>query len=479
MTALNNQVGATTFAQAVARLPVCRPTTPSVDCTNLILNPPPTTTPGPGPTPGTQDTTVTNNDVLRFLSRLMEPLTAPEEELVTGLMPVATRESVQNSIQSFVFNPSPADVPSFHDFNNLQIAFEYVWQEAIDQGILDLAQNAYETIVSLGGNPDDPGYIKDPPFRVLVQEGNLVLKANAAPEVIVRDHRGEPPGTRLAPPAAGGTATWTEAAGGCAATASGPAIRDHRAGVVNPMTVADPVDRLPALIEALNKKLLENYNFTIYAANQQERSINFGILNTFRQIWTPLSYQAGPLVKSIPMAPKQTQKIVITRKTTKKRSQKEVENNLRILKDETSQTNRAEQEITNKADFKTSYSTNNETGADVDMAKSTMTTKFSLDAAKSSSDVKKSYHEAVFKSAQEFKQEKTTEITTEETQEFESVETTEITNPNDEIAVTFLFYELQRRYRIYERLYRVQPVVLVAQEFPQPGEIDTVLAHPA
>ena len=38
--------------------------------------------------------------------------------------------------------------------------------------------------------------------------------------------------------------------------------------------------------------------------------------------------------------------------------------------------------------------------------------------------------------------------------------------------MTFLFYELQRSYRIFERLYRVQPVVLVAQEFPQPGDID-------
>ena len=48
--------------------------------------------------------------------------------------------------------------------------------------------------------------------------------------------------------------------------------------------------------------------------------------------------------KSIPLAPKQTQKLTITRKTVKKRSQKEVENNLRVLKDETSETNRAEQE---------------------------------------------------------------------------------------------------------------------------------------
>ncbi len=75
-------------------------------------------------------------------------------------------------------------MPAFHDFNNLQIAFDYVWQEAIDQGILDLAQNAYETIVGLGGNPDHPDYLTGPPVRGLAAEGNLVLKANATPTVV-------------------------------------------------------------------------------------------------------------------------------------------------------------------------------------------------------------------------------------------------------------------------------------------------------
>ena len=97
--------------------------------------------------------------------------------------------------------------------------------------------------------------------------------------------------------------------------------------------------------------------------------------------------------------------------------------------------------------------------------------KFNQDAQKNSDDTKKSFRQAVFKANQEFTHEKVTEITTDETQTYESVETTEISNPNDEIAVTYLFYELQRRYRLYERLYRVQPVVLVAQEFPQPEDI--------
>jgi hypothetical protein len=469
-TAVAAAVGPTarmTYVQAVDRLPLCQATTPNVDCADSLLNPvsAPAT---PPPAPDNGDISITSNDTPRYLGRLMEPLTAPEEQLVVGLMPVATRDSVQESVQSFMFDPSPADVPAFHDFNNLQIAFNYIWQEAIDQGALDLAQGTYETILGLGGNPDYADYQGVHPSRALAAEAQVVLDAHAAPTVIVRDHRGEPPGTRLAPPGLSGDGA--SAADPCAGTYDAN-VRDHRNGAMDPMIIADPTLRLPALLEALNKRLLENYNFTIYSANEKERSVNFGILNTFRQFWTPLSYQAGPLVKSIPLAPKQTQKLVITRKTIKKRTEKELENNLRVLKQDTSETNRAEQQIASKAANSSNVSVTNETKVGV-VDTDTLTTGFKQDASKNSEDSKKSYHEAVFKAAQEFKQEKTTEINTEETHESESVETTEITNPNDEIAVTFLFYELQRRYRIYERLYRVQPVVLVAQEFPQPGDID-------
>jgi hypothetical protein len=458
----------TTYVQAFDRLPLCRSATPDLKCAGSVLNPPPAEAPTSPPPQDTGDSPISMDDIPRFLGRLVEPMTAPEEDLVVGLMPVATRDAVQSNIKSLTFDPSPADVAAFHDFSSLQIAFDYVWQEAIDQGVLDLAQSAYETIVGLGGDPNHPDYHTIHPVGALSAEGKLVLNAHAVPTVVVRDHRGEPPGTRLPPPPPppGGSG------GGDCVYAANAVVRDHRTVRGNPTTIEDPTVRLPAVLQELEKKLTEGYSFTVYAANDKERSVNFGILNTYRQIWTPLAYQAGPLVKSIPLAPKQTQKLTITRKTVKKRMQKEVENNLRILKDETSQTNRAEQEIVNKASNTMSASTTNQVTGSYEVAGNTSTTGFKQDAAKSSDDNKKSFHEAVFKSAQEFKNEKTTEITTEETQEVESVETTEITNPNDEIACTFLFYELQRRYRIFERLFRVRPVVLVAQEFPQPGDID-------
>jgi hypothetical protein len=64
------------------------------------------------------------------------------------------------------------------------------------------------------------------------------------------------------------------------------------------------------------------------------------------------------------------------------------------------------------------------------------------------------------------------ELNTEETFQEEFTQSGEIMNPNDELPVTFLFYELQRRFKISEHIHRILPVILVAQEVPAPHEID-------
>jgi uncharacterized coiled-coil protein SlyX len=59
-----------------------------------------------------------------------------------------------------------------------------------------------------------------------------------------------------------------------------------------------------------------------------------------------------------------------------------------------------------------------------------------------------------------------------ESTETESTTFHEIQTPNDELAVTYLFYELQRQYLISERLHRLTPVILVANAVPAPHQID-------
>ena len=94
------------------------------------------------------------------------------------------------------------------------------------------------------------------------------------------------------------------------------------------------------------------------------------------------------------------------------------------------------------------------------------------DQAVESAQTKRDFHEAVVKSAQEYRNEHRMEISTEETTEDETSSYREIRNPNDELTVTYLFYELQRRYLVDESLYKAKPVILVANDVPAPHDVD-------
>lgn len=457
--------------------------------------PPPSDT---GHVPGANVEAITKENINFYLARLMETMTSPEEpsedssgnlpadKSVFGLTRRADKDEIYRQIKDFSLKTSPADVPAFHDFHSLQIAFEHVWQEAIDEGIINLAQNAYDLIVENGG---DPRVMRESesPLKTLFAEGRLVQTAfnqNALTDsrntfarrkieddtaTVDNDDDGVTTSNN-SHPTTGGSDTNNHSTDNSS---------NHGSGQTNA-----PRERIPALLAALSQRLNEAYNFTIYAANEKERSVNFGIIVTYRQEWTPQAYQAGELVKTLTLAPKQTQKITVTKKSHKKRFRKEVENNLRSRRDESNQTTRAEQEIVRRAATKTNFSmTAQETISasipEVGEASASATQSWSREASQNSDDVKKAFHEAVFKSAQEYKNETTTEVTSEETEDYETTETTEISNPNDEIAVTFLFYELQRRYRVTEAIHQLRPVVFVAQEMPAPHEIDEdwILTH--
>jgi hypothetical protein len=250
--------------------------------------------------------------------------------------------------------------------------------------------------------------------------------------------------------------------------------------VENDKDVKSDLDRFKKaaeLAESLNNKLKQRYSFTYFAADSLERSVNFGVLLTYRQKWDPVGYQAGELVRTIPLAPKEVRKYSKRTLVKKSRSQKEIEDNLRITKSDTSDTNRAESEIINKASNKSSFSLNSTSTFDIPLGEkvkigNSVNTNMSNEAARDSSQVKKDFRESVIKAAQEYKNERRVEITTDASTESDVTESGEICNCNDELTVTYLFYELQRQFRVNERLHRMRPVVLVAQEMPAPHEID-------
>jgi hypothetical protein len=227
--------------------------------------------------------------------------------------------------------------------------------------------------------------------------------------------------------------------------------------------------RLQQLLGSLDSIMRERYAFDVFAKD----SINFGLMITYRQTWEPKNYQVGDLVSTIPLAPKEVRRYTTKVVTKKSRARKELEDNLQTRRSERNDTSRAESEIVDKAsqtsNFKltASESIGNDQAYDI---KSTQ--EAGGDQTKASQTTKREFRESVVKAAQEYRQQHKVELETASSTETEETTFNEIQNPNDELTVTYLFYELQRTYLLSERIQKITPVILVANDVPAPHDID-------
>lgn len=459
------------------------------------------------------------NDIPRYIARLMDQLNSPEEPVVFGELTAGKRadqNDIQRRIEALSFRRGPADVPAFYDFHNLQIAFDHVWQEAIDEGILDLAENIHHEIVELGGSPppatslrDFVAYTKifikavsnDPPpadvvqiFNITRAEWNVLDKTHklelhrlAAKFLLLTDDSKKVLNTNKAPhyytpvsaPGVGtdefrrsAFLTWRQWGERIIRYAKSELEARKEAEVEKEISDLQNYSKLHRILNELEQRITEAYPFTIFAANHQERSVNFGLLITYRQEWEPIAYQAGKLVKTITLTPNEERKF--SKKTVVKRSQarKEAENHTFSRKEDASITSRAEAEIVRNAQTNTNFKLTTEGNINLGVEGTKLTSAFGEDAGKTSNEVKKEFHEAVLKSSQTYQDEFKVDLSFEETFEQEFVESGKIYNLNQELCVTYLFYQLQRRYKVSEHMHQLLPVVLVAQEVPAPHEID-------
>jgi hypothetical protein len=247
-------------------------------------------------------------------------------------------------------------------------------------------------------------------------------------------------------------------------TPSGPAVKDVK--------LQDLINQITALEDILKEK----YRFDVFSP----ASINFGLVLNYRQRWEPQSYQVGNLISSIPLAPQETRRYTTKTVVKRSRSAKEINDSLRSGKDDASTTSRTDAEIVDRAKNQTNFQTNASGSYGNDnLYKISAALQQNRDQAVESAQTKHEFHEAVVKASQEYRNEHRTEIATEESREDESTSYQEIRNPNDELTVTYLFYELQRRFLVDEALHKVTPVILVANEVPGPEQIDQgwILRH--
>ncbi|MFG2276849.1 hypothetical protein ACGFNY_44715 [Streptomyces chartreusis] len=233
--------------------------------------------------------------------------------------------------------------------------------------------------------------------------------------------------------------------------------------------------RLSRLLTQLEKRLAERYAFHVFAKD----SVNFGVLVTYRQTWVPQNYQVGDLVSTIPLAPKEIRRYTTKKVTKKTRAQKELEDNLHTRKTESADTSRTEREIIEGAQQKTNFNLTAKESLGGEGVTIESTQAMGGEEGTSSRDTKRKFRENVRKSAQEFRQQHRLEVETSDIEETESTGFHELQNPNDELTVTYLLYELQRTYRLSERIHKVTPVIMVANDVPAPHEIDDawLVAH--
>ena len=350
-----------------------------------------------------------------LVRRQLNCATCPEEPLSYSLLVDQDykNQDLTNTISGLELRGGPTDVTSYHDFQMVNVAFESIWTEVVDDEIEGLGRELFEEIVRL--DEDDLG---DRLLTSLMREG---LSPDSLTQLMRRY------GTQ----------------------SSGSA-------------------RLRHLFRQLEAKLAEPYRFDVFAPD----SINYGLVYTFRQQWEPGPYQVGKLVKTIPLAPKEEKSY--TTKTSRKeiRALKEIEERENKGSQESQTTARAESEIIKRATHKNSFSTSASGGLDFEMFNMEFGMEAGTESEKFSSATKKSFRESVSKAAQEYKNKTKVEVQTTTEESFESTVKGKLVNPNEEISVTYLFYELQRQYEISERLHRINPVVMVAFDVPKPHEID-------
>jgi hypothetical protein len=463
--------------------------------------------PPPSPDPAVpiaDDEPMTSEDIAPFVHRVLTELRL---KLTTTGAPRVRSDAttVDASVDKFSLKKGPAELPSLFDFQVLQVAFGHLWQQLVDEAPAELAAEATSLAQERGYRLDfsralasrgllttfhglSKAYSTPPQavvasFDISYEEWNAldpalqnkledicdaIEKANAG---LIFDPDGSVTSTILGrvttPPGFHRVSPYM-------AEQFLQKLREQGELIIDYIRCNNGRS-LHKILADLDAALKSNYLFTIFGADPSARAVNFGLLNTYRQKWEPTAYQVGDLVKSIPLAPKEEKKYALKTTFNRKRSEKEARKNNSSIHQEQNTTSRAEQEIVSKAQTKTDF----KLSAEANYSKWKVASSLGFDSAKESQQSKKDFREAVLKATQEFKEERSVEIDTEETYSSESTESGTISNPNDELAVTYLFYELQKRFKVSEQLYRIMPTVLIAQDVPAPHEITEawIIAH--
>lgn len=390
--------------------------------------------------------------------------------------------TIKDRINKLEMSSGPTNVTAFRDFHSLQIAFPDVWTAAFDSALEEDVLALYETVNEINEDYgvvfpriDDVADITEFEDYIASLTGDLADEGDG--------YRPIPDNVAAAFPALK-LEQWNRlSAAGQDRLMRGVRQIDSEDfmsaeekrwqrdrllhDVMHNPGYQTSISRLKRLFSDIGEKLSTPYSFRYY----KEGSVNYALLLNYRQEWTPANYQVGRLVSTLPLAPGQSIELKLTQKTKLTRAEKEVRKALTEASYERSSSTRSELDVLAKLSTTSNFQMSAQGTFSFGVGSIQSASQFSHNQQAESSRQHKQIAEATRKASEKVRQEREVSIERKDESEVSSETTQKISNPNNEVTVTYLMYELERRYRVSQRLHEVTPVIMVALDMPSPHEL--------
>jgi hypothetical protein len=229
------------------------------------------------------------------------------------------------------------------------------------------------------------------------------------------------------------------------------------------------LNRIYPALQIGDLKYLEGngYDFRPYSSN----SIAFGIKLNYKQNWSPMGIQSGETVKTIPLGPKQVEKISTkTTSSVKRVTNKETFTSIESDSESTN-SSKLSNEIVNQSDSKLSASLETKVTIPIDVIPLGIDSKVGTELSSSTKETKSQLNENMEKTSQKMKNDVKISISNEFQSATEYDRSSEISNPNDDIAITYVYSKLQQQFELFTSLNEVSNVVFVPEKLPSVQDI--------
>lgn len=216
------------------------------------------------------------------------------------------------------------------------------------------------------------------------------------------------------------------------------------------------------------KKKIKPYTFEPFLPN----SWNLGMRVIYRQEWRPLGNQRGEVVKTIPLGPKQVEKV--TTKIIRRTKVTKTAETLRSVEEtsEVTDTTKDSNEIVNEASETFGWNVEAEASVGFSVFSASISGGAHGETEQRSKQASTHLSESMQKTASKIKTETKTVVTTESESTYEIETASEISNPNEEIPITYVYSKLLRQYEIFTSVVEIQNIIFIAEPLPRPYEVN-------